>query len=79
MISFLKSNLGKPVPEADVRAYYDRMRWRALFGIFIGYAAFYILRNNFLLSSPELIQDFGFTKKDIGFISGTMLIVYGLS
>ena len=79
MISFLKSNPGTPVPDTEIRERYNRLRWHALFGIFIGYAAFYILRNNFLLSSPELISDFGFTKKDIGFISGTMLIVYGLS
>ena len=49
MISFLKSNPGTPVPDAEVRARYNRLRWHALFGIFIGYAAFYILRNNFLL------------------------------
>ncbi|QEY24062.1 MFS transporter [Neisseria animalis] len=79
MLSLLKSKPGKPVPEAEVLERYNRLRWHALFGIFIGYAAYYILRNNFLLSSPELIAEFGFTKKDIGFISGTMLIVYGIS
>ncbi|WP_018652681.1 MFS transporter [Actinobacillus capsulatus] len=79
MISFLASKPGKPVPEAEQLERYNRLRWHALFGIFIGYAAYYILRNNFLLSSPELISEFGFTKKDIGFISGTMLVVYGLS
>ena len=60
-------------------ARYDRMRWQALFGIFIGYAAYYILRNNLLLSSPDLISHFHFTKQDIGFLSGTMLVAYGLS
>lgn len=79
MLPFLQSKPGVPVPEAEVRDRYNRLRWHALFGIFIGYAAYYILRNNFLLSSPELIAEFGFTKKDIGFISGTMLVVYGLS
>ncbi|OOS00141.1 MFS transporter [Haemophilus paracuniculus] len=79
MFSFLQSKAGTPVPESEIRARYNRLRWHALFGIFIGYAAYYILRNNFLLSSPDLISDFGFTKKDIGFISGTMLIVYGIS
>ena len=79
MLSFLASKPGTPVPEAEIQARYNRLRWHALFGIFIGYVAYYILRNNFLLSSPELISDFGFTKKDIGFISGTMLIVYGIS
>lgn len=79
MFSFLKSKPGVPVPDSEVVARYNVLRWRALFGIFIGYAAYYILRNNFLLSSPELISEFGFTKKDIGFVSGTMLVVYGLS
>ena len=79
MISFLASKPGKPVPEAEQLERYNRLRWHALFGIFIGYAAYYILRNNFLLSSPELISEFGFTKKDIGLISGSMLVVYGLS
>lgn len=79
MLSFLQSKAGKPVPDAEILATYNRLRWHALFGIFIGYAAYYILRNNLLLSSPELISEYGFTKKDIGFISGTMLIVYGLS
>ena len=64
---------------AELVKQFNRFKFQSLCGIFIGYAAFYILRNNFLLSSPELISDFGFTKKDIGFISGTMLIIYGLS
>ncbi|WP_257784771.1 MFS transporter [Campylobacter curvus] len=45
----------------------------------MGYAAYYILRNNFLLSSPELQSNFGFSKTDIGWVSGTMLVVYGVS
>lgn len=79
MLSFLASKPGAPVPDAEVLARYNRLRWHALFGIFIGYAAYYILRNNFLLSTPDLIRDFGFTKKDIGFVSATMLIIYGIS
>lgn len=53
MLPFLQSKPGVPVPEAEVRDRYNRLRWHALFGIFIGYAAYYILRNNFLLSSPN--------------------------
>ncbi len=58
MLSFLQSKWGDTVPEHEVLATYNRLRWHALFGIFIGYAAYYILRNNFLLSSPELISEF---------------------
>jgi len=79
LFSFLASKSGKPVPQEQVLNRYNILRWQALFGVFIGYAAYYILRNNFLLSSPELQSDFGFSKTDIGFVSGTMLVVYGLS
>ncbi|XXQ67811.1 MFS transporter [Neisseriaceae bacterium B1] len=79
MLPFLASKPGTPVPPDEILERYNKLRWHALFGIFIGYAAYYILRNNFLLSSPELISEFGFTKKDIGFVSATMLIIYGIS
>lgn len=79
MLNFLKSRPGKPVPADKVRDYYNVMRWRALFGIFIGYAAYYLIRNNFLLSTPHLVEDFGFNKSDIGSLSAAMLIVYGVS
>lgn len=36
MISFLKSNPGTPIPDAEIRERYNRLRWHALFGIFIG-------------------------------------------
>ncbi|MDG6897378.1 phosphoglycerate transporter [Actinobacillus delphinicola] len=72
-------NSPKIVGKQAILARYNRMRWQALFGIFIGYAAYYILRNNLLLSSPDLISHFHFTKQDIGFLSGTMLVAYGLS
>lgn len=79
MLHWLQSKAGKAVKQEAVLTSYQRLRWHALFGIFLGYVAYYLLRNNFLLSSPELISEFGFSKKDIGLISGTMLIVYGIS
>ena len=79
MISLLKSKPGIAVSEENILAEYNRLKWRALFGIFIGYAAYYIVRNNFILSTPYLISEYQFTKSDIGFMSGAMLIIYGLS
>ncbi|MCW9733376.1 MFS transporter [Avibacterium sp. 20-15] len=79
MLSFLKSQAGSPIPENDVLNTYNRKRWNALFGIFIGYAAYYIIRNNFILSTPYLKSELGFDKDMIGLISGTSLVIYGLS
>lgn len=77
-MQFLANKPGKPVTQ-DIELVYNRLKWRALFGIFIGYAAYYIIRNNFLLSSPYLVQNYGFTKTDIGALNAAMLVVYGLS
>ncbi|TNG89718.1 MFS transporter, partial [Pasteurellaceae bacterium USgator41] len=79
MISLLKSKPGVAVPNDKILIEYNRLKWRALFGIFIGYAAYYIVRNNFILSTPYLISEYQFSKSDIGFMSGAMLIIYGLS
>ncbi|AQW87085.1 sugar phosphate permease [Campylobacter pinnipediorum subsp. caledonicus] len=79
MFGFLRSKQGKIVPEQEVLATYNRKRWNAIFGIFIGYAAFYIIRNNFILSTPYLQSELGFDKTDIGLISRTSLVIYGFS
>lgn len=79
MFSFLQSKQGHLVPEEEILKQYNTLRWRALFGIFIGYTAYYIVRNNFILSTPYLISEYHFDKADIGFLSGAMLIIYGFS
>lgn len=80
MFGFLLSKpAAETVPEADIKAVYNRLRIRALFGIFIGYAAFYFVRANFTLSTPYLMKALSLTKTDIGLLSSCMLIAYGIS
>jgi len=55
------------------------MRWQALFGVFLGYAAYYLVRNNFAFSSPFLVSALGWDKTHIGVLMSTMLIAYGVS
>lgn len=50
----------------------------SLFGVFIGYAAFYIVRNNFTLSTPQLKGELDLSKGQIGMLSSCLLIAYGL-
>lgn len=80
MFSLLQSRAAREaVPADQVEAAYYRLRLRALFGIFIGYAAYYIVRSNFTLSTPYLMKAMALTKTDIGILSSCMLITYGLS
>ena len=80
MLGFL---LSKPaatmVPEAEVESRYYAMRMRALFGVFIGYVGYYLVRSNFTLSTPYLMKALQLTKTDIGLLSSAMLITYGIS
>ena len=47
-------------------------------GIFIGYAAYYLIRKNFSLAMPYLIEE-GFTKSELGFALSAISISYGIS
>lgn len=63
----------------EARAKFERYKWFALFGAFFSYAGYYLVRNNLTFSTPYLNSELGFSKQDIGFISATMLISYGLA
>lgn len=80
MLSFLKPGAPKPmVPTDQILSVYKSKRFWALLGVFLGYAAFYIVRNNFALSTPYLQQVLELSKSQIGSLTGSMLIAYGIS
>ena len=58
---------------------FQRKSIETLIGIFVGYAAYYIVRNNFIYSTSFLAQDLDLSKTEIGLLTGAMLITYGLS
>src|SRR5262245_39674022 len=65
-----------PVDKMD--AAYKRLRLQVFLGIFIGYAGFYLVRKNFALAMPYLINQ-GFTKGSLGLAFSALSIAYGLS
>ncbi|MCX6931868.1 MAG: glycerol-3-phosphate transporter, partial [Verrucomicrobia bacterium] len=55
MISFLKPAQSiSPLPADRIDPEYRRLRWQVFAGIFVGYAAFYLVRNNFALALPSI-------------------------
>jgi len=58
---------------------YKNLRWRVFFGIFIGYAGYYLVRKNFSLAMPFLIEEQGYTKGQLGVALSAVSIAYGLS
>lgn len=80
MLAFMKPKIAThKVPDDKVMATYNRYRVQALFSIFIGYLSYYIVRNNFTLSTPYLKEQLHLSATEIGMLSSCMLIAYGIS
>ena len=79
MIGFLKPAAHRPpLPENQVDATYKRLRLQVFLGIFVGYAGYYLVRKNFSLAMPYLIEE-GYSKTDLGLALSGVSIAYGLS
>ncbi len=79
MLNFLKPPAHKPLlPEEKVDPTYRKLRWQVFLGIFIGYAGYYLVRKNFSLVVPDLIEQ-GFTKAQLGLAMSAVSIAYGVS
>lgn len=79
MISFLKpASHRAPLPDEDVDATYKRLRLQVFIGIFVGYAGYYLVRKNFALAMPYLVEQ-GYSKTDLGVALSGVAIAYGLS
>lgn len=68
-----------PIPDEKVPEVYRRYRIQALLSVFLGYLAYYIVRNNFTLSTPYLKEQLELSATQIGLLSSCMLIAYGIS
>lgn len=78
--SFLASPPPRPrLDDAEVARQYPRRRVSVFLGIFLGYAGFYLIRNNVSLVAPLLMDDKGLSALGIGVISNAVLFAYGLS
>lgn len=66
------------LPEDQIDAQYKRLRFQVFLGIFVGYAAYYLLRKNFSLAMPYLVDE-GFSKGQLGFALSAVSLSYGIS
>lgn len=66
------------LPDKQIDSTYRRLRWQIFAGIFIGYAGYYLVRKNFSLAMPYLIEE-GFSRGELGVAMSAIAIAYGLS
>ena len=67
------------LPEEQIDSTYRKYRWQIFIGIFVGYAAYYLVRKNFSLAMPFLIEEQGYSKGQLGIALSAVSIAYGLS
>ena len=79
MIGFLRPPVHRqPASANTVDSAYLRLRAQVFMGIFVGYAGYYLVRKNFTLAMPHLIDE-GFSKTQMGLALSGVSIAYGLS
>lgn len=79
MFKFLKpAPHTEQLPEQEIDSTYKKLRFQVFMGIFIGYAAYYLLRKNFTIAMPYMIED-GYSRGELGLALSAISIAYGLS
>ncbi len=81
MFSFLRpAPAAPPLSPERVDPEYRRLRWQVFAGIFVGYAAFYLVRKNFALAMPDILKHYPhYTKAALGSAMTGLSIAYGVS
>jgi OPA family glycerol-3-phosphate transporter-like MFS transporter len=81
MIGFLKPAAFAPeLPATRVDPEYRRLRRRVFTGIFVGYAGYYLVRNNLALAIPDLLEAHPeFSKAELGTALTALSVTYGIS
>jgi OPA family glycerol-3-phosphate transporter-like MFS transporter len=81
MFGLLKPAAASPaVPPERVDAEYRRQRRRVFGGIFIGYAAYYLVRNNISLAIPDILREHPeYSKAQLGMALTGLSVAYGAS
>jgi OPA family glycerol-3-phosphate transporter-like MFS transporter len=81
MLGFLK-----PAPSAELcpaeqmDSTYRRLRWQVFAGIFLGYAAYYLVRKNFALAIPDILKEHPeYSKAALGAALTGTSVAYGFS
>jgi OPA family glycerol-3-phosphate transporter-like MFS transporter len=68
-----------PVPESEVHSLYPRFRMQALESTYIGYAMYYLVRNNVSIVAVDMQGALHYSKEMIGDIMAMTALAYGLS
>lgn len=66
------------LPEVEIRRLYPRYRWRIMESTYLGYAAFYLVRNNLSVVAKDIEGSLHYQHSDIGSLLAATAISYGI-
>lgn len=66
------------LPEEQIPRTYRRYRWQIMESTYIGYAAFYLVRNNLSVVAKDIEGALGYAHSDIGSLLAATALSYGL-
>lgn len=64
--------------KSDISKKYSYWQLRILYSMAFGYAAFYLVRQNFSMAIPAISADLGYSKTQLGFVITIWSIIYGV-
>jgi OPA family glycerol-3-phosphate transporter-like MFS transporter len=66
------------LPGAQIKRLYPKMRWQIMESTFIGYAIFYLVRNNLPIVTKDIGESLHYSKGQIGDLLAITAITYGI-
>ena len=78
MLSLFKSSVVPDGYSAEQLKKYSCIRLQVLAGAFLCYSAYYLVRKNFVLVMPDLVEH-GYSKSALGLVMSWLAISYGIS
>ncbi|MCF0168159.1 MAG: MFS transporter [Bacteroidales bacterium] len=81
MARFLQPPAAKPVTDSQkqIDKRYKGLRLQVFLGVYLGYAAYYLVRKNFTLAMPFIKENYGFSESQLGLALAFNGIGYGIS
>lgn len=80
LLSFLTPPAKKPLlPKGEIDSEYKKMRLKVFLGIYLGYAAYYLVRKNLSLAAPGMIEEGLIDKAGAGVAMSGIPIAYAIS
>lgn len=79
--NWLKSQPARPITLEDLQIQQTYRYWRLhiMIGLYAGYAVYYFTRRSFNAIMPQLLDDLGLTKADVGLMLTLFYVIYGIS